>query len=69
MIFECQRLKIHPRDGIVFDISPPARLDRAVIDRQIGIRDDKRGIDLQAEAQARAFRTGAEGIIEGKQPR
>ena len=69
MIFERQGFEVHPRDGIVFDVSPPARLDRAVIDGQIGIRDDKRGIDLQAEAQARAFRTGAEGIIEGEQPR
>ena len=69
MIFERQRLKVHPRNGIILDISPSARLNRAVIDGQIGIRDDERGIDLQTEAQARAFGTSAQRIIEGEQPR
>jgi hypothetical protein len=45
------------------------RQDRALLQRQRRIGNDERGLELQLRAEAVAFRTGAERIVEREQPR
>ena len=69
MVFIRQRFKIHPRNGIVSDISPAAGLNTAVVDGQRRVGDDQRGIDLQPVAETGAFGAGAHGVVEGEHTR
>ena len=67
-IFQCQCFKIHPGNGVVFDVAPAAGLDAAIIDRQLRIGNHKLRIDFQTKAETGTLRTGAHGIVERKHP-
>ena len=49
--------------GFVFQVARPGD-DRAFADREIGVRNDARGIDLAQTAETLAPRTCAEGTVE-----
>ena len=69
MIFLRQRLEVHSGDGIAADVAPAACLNAALIDGKLRIGQDQIRRHGHPEAQTAALRTGAHGIVEGKQPR
>ena len=69
MITLGQRVKIHLGDGVTPHVAPAAGGDTAIHDAEIGIGDDKGGINEHLHAQARALGAGAVGVIEGEEPR
>ncbi len=69
MIFLRQRLKIHTENGIRPGALPAGRLDRAVKNGLILVRNHQIGVGDQLEAQAGAAGTCARRIVEGEHPR
>ena len=65
----CKCLKVHARNAVGLDIAPSRGVQTAVIDAELFVRDDHLGVDEQLNAEARAGRAGAVGVIEGKEPR
>ena len=65
----CKCLKVHARNAVGLDIAPSRGVQTAVIDAELFVRDHHLGVDEQLNAEARAGRAGAVGVVEGKEPR
>ena len=61
-----QRLQ---RLGVVGARRLRPRRDRAALQRAVAVRDHQLGIDVLLDAEAAAFRAGAERVVEREQPR
>ena len=69
MVFLCQRLKIHPENGIRPGALPSGSLNRPVKNRLVLVRDHQILVSDQLKSQAGAAGTSAAGIVERKHPR
>ncbi len=68
VIFSCQRLEIHPGDGIVLQRAPAGGLDGPVEKRSVPVRDDQLGVGHKLCAEACADRACTIGIVEREHP-
>ena len=66
MILLCQRLKIHPEDGICSGAAPAGSLNGTIKDGKALIRNDQVLIRHQLEAQTGTAGASAGGIVEGE---
>ena len=69
MIFLCQRLEIHPGDGIVPHVVPAGRLNGALQDGLGAVGDDEHGVGHLLRAETGADGAGAVGVIEREHAR
>ena len=69
MIFLRQRLKIHTKNGIRPGALPAGRLNRAVKNRLILVRNHQIGVGNQLKAQTGAAGAGPRRVVEGEHSR
>ena len=69
VIFFPERLKVHPRDGVVTDVVVAAGLNGALQDGFGVVGDDERRVCHELRAETRADGAGTVGVIEGEHPR